>query len=239
MQELRKRRIESLPSSSTSKSTLSDPDDFDSACSDDDYTRPLLLSLLQSHYLTAHTELSSITQEIEMLKMGMEIESRMIGNGGSSGSTTDARQETREQEDSQSWKVEEDASFSSSGPLLDPSGRILRPFTILPSSSGSAASSSSNPLSTRLRLQSEVFRSGHRLPTMTIDEFLAGEEAAGNILQGGGPSSSDAVEAERAKGKAEGEEDNMWGYDKEESGLRKLRDGDDWRDTHRKGEGNM
>lgn len=176
-----------------------------------------------------------------MLKMGMEIESRMIGNGSiSSGSTTDVRSERREEEDTLSWKVEEENSFASSGPLLDPSGRILRPFTILPSSSGSAASSSSsNPLSTRLRLQSEVFRSGHRLPTMTIDEFLAGEEAAGNILQGGGPSSSEAVEAERAKGKAEGEEDNLWGYEKEESELRKLREGDDWRDTHRKGEGNM
>lgn len=74
---------------------------------------------------------------------------------------------------------------------------------------------------------------------MTIDEFLEHEEASGNILQGGGPRSRDAVDEERKQRAAEGEEDNIWGYDKEEEGLRKKRDEDDWKDRHRKGEGNM
>ncbi|KAL8286140.1 hypothetical protein RQP46_004628 [Phenoliferia psychrophenolica] len=122
-----------------------------------------------------------------------------------------------------------------------PSGReredVLRPFTILPSSSGSFNSSS--PLSTRLRLQSEVFRSGHRLPTMTIDEYLEQEESAGRILQGGGPSSSEAVEQERRDQRADREDDTEAGYRKDDMEKDKAREWDEYTDTHRKGEGNI
>lgn len=52
-------------------------------------------------------------------------------------------------------------------------GRPLRPFTILPSN-----------VSGRTRLQQEVFRPDYRLPTMTIDEYLA-EERPTNIIRGG------------------------------------------------------
>lgn len=51
----------------------------------------------------------------------------------------------------------------------------LRPFTILPSDAGE-----------RARLQSQVFGPGHRLPTMSIDEYLEIERQNGNILTGGG-----------------------------------------------------
>lgn len=52
----------------------------------------------------------------------------------------------------------------------------LRPFTILPGSSSS----------TRSRMQAEVFRPDHRLPTMTMDEYLEEESRRGNIITGGG-----------------------------------------------------
>lgn len=52
----------------------------------------------------------------------------------------------------------------------------LRPFTILPSTSSSE----------RSRLRAEVFRPDHRLPTMTIDEYLEEENRRGNIISGGG-----------------------------------------------------
>lgn len=55
----------------------------------------------------------------------------------------------------------------------------MQPFTILPSTG-------LQNLSDRARLQSEVFRSSHRLPTMTIDEYLEEERQRGNIITGGG-----------------------------------------------------
>ena len=61
--------------------------------------------------------------------------------------------------------------------LISGGGRVLRPFTILPTTNG---------LSDRERFQGEVFRSSHRLPTMTIDEYLEEERRRGNIITGGG-----------------------------------------------------
>lgn len=109
----------------------------------------------------------------------------------------------------------------------------MRPFTILP------AASSQPALSTRLRFQSEVFRESHRLPTMTIDDFLDQERADGRILQGGGPSTSDAVDQARADERAAKENDTTRGYEAEEEELMKARKWDEYTDTHRKGEGNM
>lgn len=51
----------------------------------------------------------------------------------------------------------------------------MRPFTILPAGAGE-----------RARMQGEVFRPGHRLPTMGIDEYLEEESRRGNIIGGGG-----------------------------------------------------
>ena len=51
----------------------------------------------------------------------------------------------------------------------------LRPFTILPSDAGE-----------RARFQNQVFGPSHRLPTMSIDEYLEIERQRGNIITGGG-----------------------------------------------------
>lgn len=56
------------------------------------------------------------------------------------------------------------------GPILNSSGKPMQPFTLL---------------DRRAQLQQGVFRSGHNLPTMTIDEYLAEEHRRGNVLQGG------------------------------------------------------
>ena len=74
---------------------------------------------------------------------------------------------------------------------------------------------------------------------MTIDEYLDQERERGNILQGGGPNSSAAVEQARNEERGEKEEDNRAGYEREESELVKTRRDDEFRDTHRRGEGNM
>ena len=60
------------------------------------------------------------------------------------------------------------------GPILSPSGKPLRPFTML---------------DTRQRLQQGVFRPDHSLPTMTIDEYLEEEKRRGGMIDGGGEQS--------------------------------------------------
>lgn len=227
-QELRKRRSERRPHASSSAAVAEAEDDdlaYSSNSEEDDTSRPLFINLLLLHYLTAHAELSSIAQELELLQIGMAMSDLPRGPG-----KEDGREHLREEEDELSWRVER-LGQGASGPLLDPHGKVLRPFTILPSTT--------SHLSTRLRLQEEVFRPSHRLPTMTIDEFLEQEEAQGNILQGGGPASSEAVEQARRDEKGAKEEDTVGGYAAEEEGIRKVREWDEFRDTHRKGEGNM
>ncbi|KAJ1499193.1 hypothetical protein HMI54_012008, partial [Coelomomyces lativittatus] len=61
------------------------------------------------------------------------------------------------------------ASQAQDGPLLDPKGKVLRSFSIV---------------SQRSQLQHQVFQPGHRLPTMTIDEYLEAEKNRGGILDG-------------------------------------------------------
>lgn len=84
----------------------------------------------------------------------------------------------RTEDDAAEWRLDrKPAGAVKPRELISGGGRVLRPFTILPSTTA---------LSDRQRLQSEVFRSSHRLPTMTIDEYLAEEQRRGNIITGGG-----------------------------------------------------
>ena len=70
---------------------------------------------------------------------------------------------------------------SNSGPILSSSGKPLRPFTLL---------------DTRQTLKNGVFKPGHNLPTMTIDEYLEEERARGGIIEGGGEESGRAPEVD-------------------------------------------
>lgn len=98
------------------------------------------------------------------------------------------------------WRIEQRWGASKSGPLMDDKGKPLRPFTILPGEGGQGASDgSSSGLGTvqaqvdqRQRLHEQVFRPSHRLPTMTMDEYLAEEERRGHIVRGGGQASAEA-----------------------------------------------
>ncbi|KAI9772520.1 MAG: hypothetical protein M1840_000725 [Geoglossum simile] len=60
------------------------------------------------------------------------------------------------------------------GPILSKDGKPLQPFTLLDS---------------REQLRKGVFRPGHNLPTMTIDEYLEEERRRGGIIEGGGEAS--------------------------------------------------
>lgn len=59
----------------------------------------------------------------------------------------------------------------SGAPLLSADGKPLRPFTIV---------------GNREEIRKGVFRPGHNLPTMSIDEYLEEERRRGNIIEGGG-----------------------------------------------------
>lgn len=94
------------------------------------------------------------------------------------------------------------------GPLLSKEGKPLQPFTLVGS---------------RTELQQGVFRSGHNLPTMSIDEYLEEEKRRGNILQGG------------VEEKTVVDEDDMDAVDRE---TYKAREWDEFTDNNRKGAGN-
>lgn len=96
------------------------------------------------------------------------------------------------------------------GPLLSKEGKPMQPFTLL---------------DRRTQLQQGVFRSGHNLPTMTIDEYLEEEKRRGNILQGG----------EQSGMKEEVDEDDMERADEE---TMKARAWDEFKEANPRGSGN-
>lgn len=95
------------------------------------------------------------------------------------------------------------------GPLLSKSGKPLQPFTLMDK---------------RTDLQQGVFRSGHNLPTMTIDEYLEEERRRGGILEGG---TSNEV--------PEPDEDD---FDKVDEETMKARAWDEFKEDNPRGSGN-
>ncbi|RMD43548.1 hypothetical protein DV735_g1513, partial [Chaetothyriales sp. CBS 134920] len=97
------------------------------------------------------------------------------------------------------------------GPLLDTKGKPLQPFTIL---------------GKRSQMQKGVFRPGHNLPTMTIDEYLEEERRRGGIIEGGGNANVPQEEPD---------EDNM---DLVDAATIKAREWDEFVEANPKGAGN-
>lgn len=160
-----------LPPSAPASTTVSDEED------DDDGRRTATLLLLRLAYAQAHAQLASITQELELLRSAPP--APPLHQPG----TSDRARSSHEAEHTL-WRLDAPRSISTAqrgAPLLDSAGKPLQPFTILPSGAGG---------DDRTRLREQVFQSDHRLPTMTIDEYLEIERQRGNILTGGGPQSA-------------------------------------------------
>ncbi|CCU83031.1 TOR signaling pathway regulator (TapA) [Blumeria hordei DH14] len=102
-------------------------------------------------------------------------------------------------------------STASSAPILSSSGKPLRPFTLL---------------SNRKTLRKDVFKPGHNLPTMTIDEYLEEERARGGIIEGGGEASGIRPEPD---------EDN---FEKADEETMKAREWDEFTEENHRGSGN-
>ncbi|KAI1081614.1 type 2A phosphatase-associated protein 42 [Whalleya microplaca] len=102
-------------------------------------------------------------------------------------------------------------SSATSGPLLSKAGKPLRPFTLT---------------SGRQELQKGVFRPGHNLPTMSIDEYLEEERRQGNIIEGGG---------EASMRQPEPDEDDL---EKADAETMKAREWDEFKEANPRGSGN-
>ncbi|AEO55324.1 hypothetical protein MYCTH_40930 [Thermothelomyces thermophilus ATCC 42464] len=123
----------------------------------------------------------------------------------------DPREE--EQQDARRWQGSAPLrpSRALGGPLLSKDGKPLQPFTLL---------------NNRQELARGVFRPGHNLPTMTIDEYLEEERARGGIIEGGG---------EASWHRPEPDEDDMERADAE---TMKAREWDEFVESNPKGSGN-
>ncbi|KAL1868757.1 hypothetical protein VTK73DRAFT_3509 [Phialemonium thermophilum] len=97
------------------------------------------------------------------------------------------------------------------GPLLNAQGKPLQPFTLVGG---------------RQELARGVFRPGHNLPTMSIDEYLEEERRRGGIIEGGGEASMRVPEPD---------EDNIEKADQE---TMKAREWDEFKESNPRGSGN-
>lgn len=97
------------------------------------------------------------------------------------------------------------------GPILSKTGVPLQPFVLT---------------SRRTDIQKGVFRSGHNLPTMTIEEYLEEEHRRGGIIEGGGEQSGVPKEID---------EDDIEKADEE---TMKLRAWDEFTEENPRGSGN-
>ncbi|KAF9188049.1 hypothetical protein BGZ50_001565 [Haplosporangium sp. Z 11] len=128
----------------------------------EDQYRDFVLLHLQYAIFQTTEQLVGIQQEIPMLK---QMQERRAAEG-----SNDSRTSTRNQDDSRDGRVDDSRIWNATGPLMDPQGRPLRPFVIT---------------NKKAEMMKGVFRPGHSLPTMTIEQYLDQEIERGNFLSGG------------------------------------------------------
>ena len=178
------------------------------ATQDDEVHRKL--ELAQIAYCTHQTfqSLESIAQELHILAQAPQ---HQPPRPDQVGATADIRDRTRNGDGYSERLDSAHLSAGLKGPLLDQSGRPMRPFTLL---------------GRRQDMQQGVFRPDHNLPTMSIDEYLEEERRRGGIIDGGGPQSGVRPEPD---------EDD---FDKADEETMKARAWDEYTEANPKGSGN-
>lgn len=177
--------------------------------SDDDDTRRLYLAELQLYTHQTFQALDLLMQELSMLALMKnappppqpqpeDLRQRVGGLGEANYS------------DRLDPSISQLLGRGRGGPILNSKGKPMQPFTLL---------------DRRTQLQQGVFRSGHNLPTMTIDEYLEEEHRRGNVLQGG----------EQSGIIPEVDEDDL---DKADEETMKARAWDEYTEANPKGSGN-
>jgi hypothetical protein len=154
--------------------------------------------------------LESLNRELEVLSRAPD---PLIPSTSTVAQDEDERRRTR-REEGFSERLDAGAPkrlASLDGPLLSGQGKPLRPFTLL---------------GNRAEIAKGVFRPGHNLPTMTIDEYLEEEKRRGGIIEGGGEASGRRPEPD---------EDN---YEKADAETYKAREWDEFTEANPRGSGN-
>ncbi|RMZ87197.1 hypothetical protein DV736_g5574, partial [Chaetothyriales sp. CBS 134916] len=173
---------------------------------DDEVTRSLYLAEIALDVHQSFQSLDMISQELSIL-------AQVQGEPVAVGPVQDER--SRERSDGYSERLDGPGTMGGlgrqGGPLLDGKGKPLQPFTIL---------------GKRSQMQKGVFRPGHNLPTMTIDEYLDEERRRGGIIEGGGNANATLEEPD---------EDNMELVD---AATMKAREWDEFVEANPKGAGN-
>ncbi|TIC11052.1 hypothetical protein E3Q15_02388 [Wallemia mellicola] len=160
-----KELISDSPEEGVFSTMFNKPSDEEEDEDDDEVVRDYIIRLLIYLASQATKQLQSSQMELELLK-----------NIPTQTSDSDNRSATSSNPTDRTWKLDTPIDKQS---LLDKNGKPMRPFTIMPAGSRT----------TRQQMSEGVFQHSHRLPTMTIDEYLQGEADRGNIIEGGGPAS--------------------------------------------------
>ncbi len=175
---------------------------------DDETLRNLYLAEIAFFVHHTFQSLDMITQEVSILSQMQHSEPAR-----QHGAPIDAR--TPQRSDGYSARLDGPVTMGGlgrkGGPLLNSSGKPLQPFTLLDK---------------RSELRSGVFRPGHTLPTMTMDEYLEEERRRGGIIDGGGNANAPQPEPD---------EDNMEAVD---AATMKAREWDEFVEANPKGAGN-
>ncbi|KAJ7583052.1 serine/threonine protein phosphatase PP2A-associated protein [Mycena floridula] len=196
-----------------------DEDDSDT----DEVLREAMLLLFRLFFAQAQSQLESMEQELQLLRTAPN-----MSPSPRPGDNDDRRSRQRDA-DNDMWKIDAPSGLGTDGkgPLMDSTGKPLRPFTILPSGSAD-----------RERLQAQVFASGHRLPTMSIDEYLEIERQRGNIITGGGKASETAPTSSEELALAAEMDGTAEGREKEEEKRLKDENWASFTDANPRGAGN-
>jgi immunoglobulin-binding protein 1 len=197
-------------------------EDFDSSTSE--LLRNTTLLLLRLTYAHARSRLDSAEQEAALLEAAPPPMSAPPAD--------DSRVAVRQAE-SDMWRLDQPAPAGGPdgrGPLLDSSGRPLRPFTILPAGAGGA--------SDRARLAGQVFGPSHRLPSMSVDEYLQIEAERGNIISGGGQASEERLTTSEQLALDAEQDGTAFGEQREEERRMKDEEWAQYTDANPKGAGN-
>ncbi|KAG7528141.1 hypothetical protein FFLO_06380 [Filobasidium floriforme] len=204
------------------------------------HIRQASLSLLTLLLIQTSSQLSSISQETSLLESASmsaqiieedqqrERDERERARRKQEGERVGLREEERWRLDMDLVRRKERGRVAT---LIDDRGKPTQPFTILPSAG-------LQDLSDRARLGAEVYRSPHRLPTMTIDEYLEEERRRGNILSGGGAASENAPTSTEVLQLASEQDGTYDGEEKEEEKRKKEEDWAVYTEINKKGAGN-
>lgn len=209
--------------------------------------RSYLLLLLRFHALMAYNNLSFVDDELGLLANVPASAQRDAAERQAREEAEADRRRRRGEGDVDDFRVETRFDASAPGPLMDDKGKPLRPFTITSGSNasngnGSSAASFSNApfrdFNERQRMRDGVFQPSHRLPTMTIDEYLEEEQRRGNVITGGGAEGAAKPTPKEERASRAEMEGSRGAEEAEEEIRREAIEWDEFKESNKRGAGN-